>query len=56
MSRITAKYHSQYQLCFLMAALVNGRMAEDNGYTDHISFVMDQGNPYVEQVRRVLVR
>ncbi len=52
MSDEAKKYHSQYQLCFLMAALANGKMATHNNYPEPIAIVMDQGNPNAERVRR----
>jgi hypothetical protein len=52
MSDEAKKYHSQYQLCFLMAALANGKMAAHNNYAEPVAFVMDKGNPNAEDVRR----
>lgn len=51
-SEATRKNHSQYKLCFLAAALVNRKMAEQNDYEGLISFVMDDGNPRSGDLRR----
>jgi hypothetical protein len=51
-SEETRRFHSVYELCFIVAALGNGKMAEHNDYAGPIALVVDRGNPYSEQVRR----
>lgn len=50
-SGLTRQHHSAYEMCFIMAALGNGKMAVRNNYNDPIAFVVDSGNPYAEHVR-----
>ncbi len=51
-SKPTKTNHSQYQLCFILAALANNGMAKHNNYDGPISFVMDKGNPKKHHVKR----
>jgi hypothetical protein len=47
----TRRDHSPYELCFILAALANAKMAQFNKYQEPIAFVVDQGNRYADQVR-----
>jgi len=52
LSDVSRKEHSLYELCFLGAAISNGKMAKANDYHDRVAFVLDSGNAYAEQVRK----
>jgi len=51
-SKLTKRWHSQYQLCFINVVLVNRKKAKVSNYGGPISYVMDCGNPNAEHVRR----
>lgn len=40
-----------YGACFLLAAVIGHKVADNSDYRKRIPFVMDAGNPYAEHVR-----
>jgi hypothetical protein len=49
-SNETRDTHSVYELCFIIAAIANGKIARQNHFEEPIAFVVDAGNARADQV------
>jgi hypothetical protein len=43
---------SVYAMCFLLSLMMNHKLAEHQGYTKKVSFILDRGNPNAQHVRQ----